>query len=94
MSIVDYVRKVVLALLYGSFFEDGEIKNRPMSEIPHPFVSESMALFDVLDEANRSKIRFIHFNHTNPLLIDGSEAQQKVLEKGYGIAKQGAVISF
>lgn len=94
VSIVDYVRKVDVALLDGSFFEDGEIKNRPMSEIPHPFVSESMAMFDVLGEAERSKIRFIHFNHTNPLLIDGSEAQQRVLDKGYGIAQQGKVLAF
>ena len=91
-SIVDYIKNVDVALLDATFFKEGEIKGRSMSEIPHPFVTESMDLFKNLSEADRKKVHFIHFNHTNPLLIDGSEAQLKVAENGFRIAKQEMVI--
>jgi len=91
-SIVDYIKNVDVALLDATFFKEGEIKGRSMGEIPHPFVTESMDLFKNLSEADRKKVHFIHFNHTNPLLIDGSEAQIKVAENGFRIAKQEMVI--
>lgn len=91
-NIVDYLKQVDIALLDGTFFKDGEIKGRPMSEIPHPFVEESMELFKDLPETDKKKIYFIHFNHTNPLLIENSEAQQKVMSNGFQLAKQGDII--
>jgi len=63
-----------------------------MSEIPHPFAEESMALFKNLSDTNKKKVHFIHFNHTNPLLIDGSNAQKNVFQNGFSIAKQGMTI--
>lgn len=92
-NIIDYIKKVDIALLDATFFKNGEI-NRDMNEIPHPFAEESMQLFENLSKKDKQKIHFIHFNHTNPLLIDGSEAQEKVLEKGFNIAKQELLISF
>ena len=65
-----------------------------MSEIPHPFVEESMALFSILSDVDKAKIHFIHLNHTNPLLIDGSQAQKEVFGKGFKIAKEGEIIKF
>jgi len=91
-SIVDYIKNVDVALLDATFFKDGEIKGRSMGEIPHPFVMESMELFKNLSEADKKKVHFIHFNHTNPLLVDGSEAQLKVTENGFRIAKQEMVV--
>jgi pyrroloquinoline quinone biosynthesis protein B len=91
-DIVDYIKKVDIALLDATFFKDGEIKGRSMDEIPHPFVKESMELFKNLSEADKKKVHFIHFNHTNPLLIEGSEALKEVAEKGFRIAKQEMVI--
>ena len=91
-NIVDYIKNVDIALLDATFFKDGEIKGRSMGEIPHPFVTESMGLFKNLSEADKKKVHFIHFNHTNTLLIDGSEAQLKVAENGLRIAKQEMVI--
>ena len=91
-NIVDYIKNVDVALLDATFFKDGEIKGRSMGEIPHPFVIESMELFKNLSEEDKKKVHFIHFNHTNPLLIDGSEAQSKVTENGFRIAKQEMVI--
>ena len=47
------------------FIQDGEI-NRPMSEIPHPFITETLKLFENESREVKNKIYFIHFNHTNP----------------------------
>jgi pyrroloquinoline quinone biosynthesis protein B len=72
-------------LVDGTFFANGEIPGRDMSLIPHPFVEESMDLLDVLSDDQRSKVHFIHLNHTNPLLLPGSEESEIVGEKGYGL---------
>ena len=77
----------------ATFYKNGELK-RDMSEIPHPFVQESMELFSTLSDADKQKIYFIHFNHTNPLLIEGSTAQKEVVKKGFNIAKEGQIIKF
>lgn len=86
-NIKEEIRKVDYAFLDGTFFENGELPGRDMNQIPHPFVEESMQLFADLSKEEKSKIHFIHFNHTNPLLQEGSPAQQKVETAGFKIAK-------
>ena len=80
-NITELIKKVDYAFLDATFYKNGELK-RDMSEIPHPFVEESMELFSTLTETDKQKVHFIHFNHTNPLLIKGSAAQKEVFEKG------------
>ena len=92
-SIVQLVKEVDIALLDATFFKDGEIQ-RDMNEVPHPFVEESMALFDSLVPKHRAKIYFTHFNHTNPLLNEHSEAQKLLNTKGYKSAHQEMIIPF
>lgn len=87
-SIVDLIATVDIALLDATFYKDGEI-NRAMSEVPHPFVEESIQLFKGLKASDKSKVHFIHFNHTNPLLDSASAAHSEVLKKGFKIASQG-----
>lgn len=89
LDIVEEIKKVDYALLDATFYENGEIPNRDMSEIPHPFVAESMQLFKNLSKHNKQKIFFIHFNHSNPLLQKDSIAQKKVISNGYNFAKEG-----
>ncbi len=83
------VGEVDFALLDGTFYQNGEIPGRDMSEIPHPFIEESLARFGKLPAMERAKIRFIHFNHTNPVLWGNSEAAQSVLGQGFGLAEEG-----
>jgi pyrroloquinoline quinone biosynthesis protein B len=92
-NIVPLIQKVDYAFLDATFYKNGELK-RDMSEIPHPFVEESMELFSTLTETDKQKVHFIHFNHTNPLLQEGSTAQKEVFEKGFNIAKEGQMIRF
>ncbi|HKK74474.1 MAG TPA: MBL fold metallo-hydrolase [Saprospiraceae bacterium] len=79
------------SFLDGSFFANGEIPGRDMSEIPHPFVQESLQRWQGLPANEKARIHFIHFNHTNPLLYPESEQSQRVLQQGFGIARTGAV---
>ncbi len=85
-NIVEEIAKVDHAFVDATFYDAEEINNRDISLIPHPFVIESMSLFDSLPEAEKSKIHFIHFNHTNPLLRHDSEQSKEVLGRGFRIA--------
>ncbi|NML23106.1 pyrroloquinoline quinone biosynthesis protein PqqB [Pseudoflavitalea sp. G-6-1-2] len=91
-DIAEKVSSVDLALLDGTFYKDGEIKGRSMSEIPHPFVEETMQLFSSSPNAVKQKIKFIHFNHTNPLLKAQSPEKDKVKANGFSVAFQGEII--
>jgi pyrroloquinoline quinone biosynthesis protein B len=82
------VARVDFALLDATFYQEGELPNRNMSEIPHPFVAETLALFAPLPAAEKRKIKFIHFNHTNPLILEGPE-REKVRSLGFEIATEG-----
>ena len=82
------VARVDVALLDATFYEDGELPNRNMSEIPHPFVAETISLFSPLSESEKRKVKFIHFNHTNPLIFEGPERNQ-VKNLGFGVATEG-----
>ncbi|WP_405414045.1 MBL fold metallo-hydrolase [Maribacter sp. Asnod1-A12] len=86
-DIVEEIQKVDYAFLDATFYSGKEINNRDISEIPHPFVVESLEKFKGLNDKEKSKIVFIHFNHTNPLLDPNSEETQKVLDKGFKIGR-------
>ncbi len=88
-SIVNEIMKVDYALIDATFYNSKEINYRDISEIPHPFVIESMELFDDLDTKEKNKIYFIHLNHTNPLLDKNSDEYKYVIAKGYNIAEEG-----
>jgi len=88
-DIREIVRSVDYAIIDATFFANGELPGRDMSQISHPFVAESMALFDELSDEERSHVIFIHMNHTNPLLIDGSPEQAEVERRGFRFAREG-----
>ena len=82
------VARVEVALLDATFYQEGELPNRNMSEIPHPFVAETINLFSPLPVTEKLKIKFIHFNHTNPLILEGPERDQ-VKSLGFDVATEG-----
>ena len=91
------ITKLVTAYDYvfldGTFYQDGELPGRNMAEVPHPFVQESMQLFDDLPTSQKQKIYFIHFNHTNPLIDRSSKEYKDVKSKGFNVAMEGLKIS-
>jgi len=88
-DIVAQIRLVDYALVDATFFAQGELPGRDMSKVPHPLVTESMALFEHLSKEEKNKVWFIHFNHTNPLLDRQSEESRLVKSKGFNIAYEG-----
>ncbi|MEM1121092.1 MAG: MBL fold metallo-hydrolase [Bacteroidota bacterium] len=92
-SIIEVIKSNNLAFLDGSFYRNGEIFGRDMALIPHPFLVESMDLFQDLATSDKQKVHFIHFNHTNPVLQENSAAQQDVLGRGFSIAQEMQLFS-
>ena len=88
-SIIEAIARVDYAFIDGTFYNAAEINNRDISQIPHPFIIESMQLFDSLPVVERQKIWFIHLNHTNPLLNNKNNAMDSLTNKGYHVAEAG-----
>ena len=88
-DILFWIESTSYALLDGTFYYDGEIPNRNMSEIPHPFIMESMNYFETLLERNQNKIFFIHLNHTNPAIRENSAASRNIIKNGFNVARKG-----
>lgn len=89
-NIIEEVKKVDYAFLDASFFRDGELK-RDMSKIPHPFTTETTTLFENETIETKSKIHFIHFNHTNPTIKDSHPLRDSIQNLGFRFAKEGAI---
>jgi len=91
-SLEDLIRASDILLLDGTFYADGEI-SRPMSEVPHPFVIETMNLLRQLPLKERSKVYFIHFNHSNPLVQGNMKKIRDVRSRGFRVAVRGLRIN-
>ena len=88
-SIIEEIEKVDYALIDATFYDSSEVNYRDLSEIPHPFVVESLDLFDSISDEEKNKIFFIHLNHTNPLINKNSDEYKYVISKGYNVAEEG-----
>ena len=89
ISITEMIKNVDYAFLDGTFFDKKEINNRDISEIPHPFIIESLELFNNLENIDKAKVYFIHLNHTNPVLNKNSEEYKRVILSGFKVAEPG-----
>lgn len=87
------VKRVDYVLIDATFYKNGEIPNRDMSEIPHPFVEESVERLKDLSKKDKEKVIFIHFNHTNPLIKKDSAERKKIINKGFRVADEGLILS-
>ena len=83
------LESVDYAFLDATFFDPEEINYRPLEEIPHPLVKETIAYLDPVSQELKNKVYFIHMNHTNPLLDPKSKATQWVLSQGFHVARKG-----
>lgn len=87
-DIIEEVKKVDYAFLDATFFKDGEIP-RPMSEVPHPFITETVGLFENEPKETKQKIYFIHFNHSNPALQEAHPLKDSISKLGFNFSKEG-----
>lgn len=87
-NIIEEVKKVDYAFLDASFLKEGELK-RKMSEIPHPFIEETIDVFKNEKKEVKNKIIFIHFNHTNPTIQSNSKERREIENLGFRFATEG-----
>ena len=85
----ELLASVDLAYVDGSFWADGEIPGRDMSDFPHPRITETMDRLADAPAATRAKVRFIHLNHTNPVNEAESRERAEILRRGFGVAQRG-----
>ena len=74
--------------LDATFLNQKEVK-RAMTEVPHPFIDETVSLFKNETLAIKNKVVFIHFNHTNPVLQAGSKEKKQLEKLGFKVAIEG-----
>ena len=90
-DIIAEIKQVDYAFLDATFHSGAEMNNRDISQIPHPFIIESLAKFQDLADKEKSKIIFIHFNHTNPVIDPNIPESKAIKAQGYRIARLGDV---
>ena len=89
--IEDVIASVDYAFLDATFFANGEIPGRDMSGFPHPFVRHSMKRFEELPASERTKVQFLHLNHTNPALWPDSAERREIEAAGFAVSEEGAL---
>ena len=73
----------------ATFWDDDELSGRDMSQIPHPRITDTMDLLADLPAAQRNKVHFIHYNHTNPVRDPASAQSAEVVQRGFHVARRG-----
>jgi pyrroloquinoline quinone biosynthesis protein B len=92
-DIKQLVQQYDYLFLDGTFYQEDELPGRNMSVVPHPFIQESIDLFNDLSLAEKQKIWFIHFNHTNPLVDKSTKQYNEVKSRGFNVAREGLTIT-
>ncbi|MFK8060524.1 MAG: MBL fold metallo-hydrolase [Polaribacter sp.] len=87
-NIIEEVKKVDYAFVDATFLNQKEVK-RAMTEVPHPFIEETISLFKNESFITKNKIIFIHFNHTNPTLQESSKERKNIEKLGFRFASEG-----
>ncbi len=88
-NLISVLKDVDLAFLDATFFNAEEVNYRPISEIPHPLVHETIKYLENETKEIKNKVYFIHMNHTNPLLDPNSDSTKWVVKQGFNIARIG-----
>lgn len=76
------------AYLDGTFYDGSELPERNLAEIRHPLMTRTMALLAATAAARPGVLRFLHLNHTNPVLHDAA-LRARVEAAGFAIASEG-----
>ncbi|MEC8634346.1 MAG: pyrroloquinoline quinone biosynthesis protein PqqB, partial [Bacteroidota bacterium] len=91
-ALEEELAKVDYAFLDATFYDAEEVGYRDMAEIPHPFMVETMQRLAGLPSSEKSKVHFIHLNHTNPCLDTTSQAYRTVIGSGFNAARFGQTL--
>ena len=79
--------RVDTAVVDASFYSLDELNGRP--PVAHPLILDTLAFFADWP----GELVLTHFNHTNPVLVEGSEAETAVSKTGARLAHLGMQIA-
>ncbi|MFN3213398.1 MAG: MBL fold metallo-hydrolase [Henriciella sp.] len=89
LRLEDMLGLVDFAFVDATFYDNHELPGRDMTLIPHPRVTETMERLDGQRAEVRSRVQFIHYNHTNPIRFLDAEETADVYARGFNIARAG-----
>ena len=78
------IRRMDIALIDGTFYDDSELPGRDVRKIPHPQVAETV---QTLKDCT-TDIRFVHLNHSN-LLLHANVHARRALPRQFSICDEG-----
>lgn len=87
---LEEVEKHEVCLLDATFYSPDELPGRNLSEISHPFITDTLKKFG--DLAKDRRIILTHFNHSNPVCDPGSSEARSVIAAGFELAQEMMVI--
>lgn len=79
---------VDVAYIDGTFFDGSELPDRNLAEIRHPLMTDTMARLAGFARQHPGAVRFIHLNHTNPVLRDAG-LRARLEAEGFRVAVEG-----
>ena len=83
---------VDVAYLDGTFYDGRELPGRRIEDIPHPPIVDTMDRLADDAKVRPGRIRFLHFNHSNPVYTDEAVVAE-VEGRGFGIARTGEKVA-
>ncbi len=87
------VSGVDVAWLDATFYDGRELPGRNLAEIPHPLMTDTMSRLAAAAARAPGRFRFIHLNHTNPALRDGT-IRRDIERRGFRVAVEGERVRF
>jgi pyrroloquinoline quinone biosynthesis protein B len=90
-SLGEVLKDIDYAFIDATFFSADELPGRSLEEIPHPTITETIALLEGLSERQREKVHFIHLNHSNPAFGKKSPERGIIKAAGMNVAEEGGV---
>jgi pyrroloquinoline quinone biosynthesis protein B len=89
IPLAELVADLDFALLDGTFFSIDELPGRSITSIGHPLISDSMDRLQSTVSEGRTRVLFIHLNHSNPALDSAGEARREIRTRGFTVASEG-----
>ncbi len=87
-KLIELVYSNNILFIDGTFYVKEEIKNRDVSKIPHPEITETMKLLSDLDCDIKKRVYFTHLNHTNDVLRKYTSSYKEVINSGFNVAEE------
>ena len=85
------IQQTDLTLIDG-FFSQGKIPHQYMSEIPYPFITETMENLYLLKKIIK-KMYFINLNYSNPAIIESEIISNINKSKEFNFAREGLMFA-